>query len=215
MTRLMNSARRTAAVLTAAVTVTGASFLAAPSAFAEDTPTVNDLVMKCGDADFCEFHPEGAEEAGPDQEKVIDDHIINCSSTDQQMSYAWTNTQGESNSIGVSVEAGFKFGEVFSASVTTTYGHEWNWSKASTKTSTLHVAPGKVGALTQLYHTTKVHGNYELHFGDKYYDHYIWYAPFDSTTVLDVGETRFTDRDATAEECPGGLKASKKAPKAA
>ena len=198
-----------ATVVTTACTVLTAGALCVPAvpAFADDEPpTTRDLLAACGTkTDVCVFHPEGEEQLHDAERTVVVADVRNCSTVDQNETRRWTNSHGESNSVGVEVKAEAKFAEVFSTSVTTKYGHEWKWEKSTTEESRLTVAPGKVGQLTQVAQARTVKGTYELHFGDRFHGHYYWYVPFESTTVLDTGAVEYSDRDLTEEErssCP-------------
>lgn len=191
---------RTLAFSAASAALAAGALYAPSAASAEDTPTTRDLLEACGtQTDVCDFHPESETTADAERTVVVSD-VRNCSTSDQTEVRGWTNTKGESNSVGVEVSAEFKFGEVFTAGVSTSYGHEWNWSKSTSEESRLTVAPGKVGSLTQVAQAKTVKGTYELHFGDPYYGHYYWYVPFESTTVLDTNAVEYADRDLTDEE---------------
>ena len=41
--------------------------------------------------------------------------------------------------------------------------------------------PNQVGTVERAAQMQKVKGTYELHFEDKFYDHYIWYVPMEVT----------------------------------
>ena len=198
----MNKLRALALATASTALTAGALFVPASPALADDAPpTTRDLLAECGEStDYCEFHPEGEEQVHDAERTVVVADVRNCSTVDQNETRRWTNSHGESNSVGVEVKAEMKFADVFTAGITTKYGHEWKWEKSTAEESRLTVAPGKVGQLTQVAQARTVKGTYELHFGDRYHGHYYWYVPFESTTVLDTGAVEYSDRDMTEEE---------------
>jgi hypothetical protein len=191
---------RTLAFSIASAALAVGTLYAPSAASAEEVPTTRDLLDACGtETDECIFHPESETTADAERTVVVAD-VRNCSTAEQNETRRWTNTHGETNSVGVEVKVEMKFAEVFSAGITTKYGHEWKWEKSTTEESRLTVAPGKVGQLTQVAQAHTVKGTYELHFPDRYYGHYYWYVPFESTTVLDPNAVEYSDRDLTDEE---------------
>ncbi|MEU8824096.1 hypothetical protein [Streptomyces sp. NPDC048636] len=174
--------RRTrAAVLLSAVAVLGGVAMA-PGAQAEETPTMRELLDKCDNGtDSCVFHPEAAPTDSTGEAHQVGDSAYNCTQDLQRSSIAWADTTGESNSLGVSLSAEYGFSEVFKVSIETSYGHTWETSHTETDTTNVDVRPGEVGWVTREPTMEKVKGTYELHFPDRFYGHYIWYVPFEST----------------------------------
>jgi hypothetical protein len=143
---------------------------------AEDAPTVQELLDKCdsGDLDVCEFHPSG--ETIAQGEFKFAGSAANCAADSQTREINWSSTEGETNSLGITlgVKAGLK--DVYEVSIETTYGHEWTWSKTAQDKLTQTVSPGKAVNLYVATDRSTVTGTYEMHFGDPYYGHYYWYV---------------------------------------
>ncbi|MEI5675563.1 MULTISPECIES: hypothetical protein [unclassified Nocardioides] len=143
---------------------------------AEDSPTVQELLDKCdsGDLDVCEFHPSG--ETISQGEFKFAGSAANCAADSQTREINWSSTEGETNSLGITlgVKAGLK--DVYEVSIETTYGHEWTWSKTTQDKLTQTVSPGKAVNLYVAADRSTVTGTYEMHFGDPYYGHYYWYV---------------------------------------
>ncbi|WP_075736623.1 hypothetical protein [Streptomyces acidiscabies] len=153
----------------------GASLLAAPQAMAEDTPTTGQLLGACSWADLCEFHPQSYwTYAGPAHQ--VGSTAYNCGSQTNQHSINWSDTTGTTNSVGVSVSAGVKFFEVFEAEISASYGHSWQASHTDGETDTVNVPPGHKGWIERGTPKQQATGWYEIHFGSRYYGHYIWYV---------------------------------------
>jgi hypothetical protein len=154
----------------------GAAGAARGISAAEDGPTVQELLDKCdsGDLDVCEFHPSG--ETIAQGEFTFAGSAENCAADSQTREINWSSTEGETNSLGITlgVKAGLK--DVYEVSIETTYGHEWTWSKTAQDKLTQTVSPGKAVNLYVAADRSTVTGTYEMHFGDPYYGHYYWYV---------------------------------------
>jgi hypothetical protein len=202
-TRRPARARRFAAT---AATIGLGALAFAPLAHAED-PTSRELLDQCNNGtDSCVFHPDGAPSTFPGERKQVGRSDYNCTSVQQSYAVAWSDMTQESNSVGVSfsVEAGF--GEVFKVSMETNYSHTWTSGHTETETTTVNVPPGEVGEIYHAPEMQRASGQYELHFGDRFHDHYIWYVPFESTSPTDsAGTVTQSTRPMTDEEkaqCP-------------
>lgn len=191
----------------AAVATVGLGALAlAPMAHAED-PTSRELLEKCNNGtDSCVFHPAGAPSTFPGERKQVGRTDYNCSSVEQRYSVAWSDTTQESNSVGVAFKIEAGFGEVFKATMETSYSHTWTSGQTKTETSWINVPPGEVGQIFHAPEMQRASGQYELHFGDRFHDHYVWYVPFESTSAVDNdGTVTQSTRPMTDEEraqCP-------------
>ncbi|GAQ56046.1 hypothetical protein [Streptomyces acidiscabies] len=153
----------------------GASLLAAPQAMAEDTPSTRQLLDACSWADLCEFHPQSYwTYTGPAHQ--VGSTAYNCGSQTNQHSINWSDTTGTTNSVGVSVSSGVKFFEVFEAEISANYGHSWQASHTDGETDTVNVPPGHKGWIERGTPKQQATGWYEIHFGSRYYGHYIWYV---------------------------------------
>ncbi|MBK0866376.1 MAG: hypothetical protein IJH84_15140 [Saccharopolyspora sp.] len=170
--------------ITAAGVTALAGLLIAPPASAADEPTARELLEKCDNGtDSCVFHPEGEPEYFQNNSEQVGSPTFNCTDRKQRMTVSWSDTTSESNSLGLSMET--SFGEVFKVSFKTTYGHEWKQSHTETQTTNIDVNGGDVGRVYHGPQMQKVKGTYELHFEDKFYDHYIWYVPMEVTGPAD------------------------------
>jgi hypothetical protein len=141
-----------------------------------EAPTIRELIEACGvRTDVCTFHPRSRQER-LGESKPVGRLVQNCSSSPQQSAIGWWNQTGGSNSAGVSVKAEGGFGEVFKVSVEASYSRTWSWMNTVTQTDTITVPGGQMG---QIYHRPllqTVTGNWEMRFGSRFHDHYIWYV---------------------------------------
>ncbi|MCF6521587.1 hypothetical protein [Streptomyces sp. JJ36] len=171
-----------AGVLAAALATLGGAALAPTSAQAADTPTARELLMKCDNGtDVCVFHPDGPPEVFMGPSHQVGDAVYNCTPDNQRSAVGWSDTTGETNSIGVSLSAEYGFAEVFKVTVETSYEHTWSSSHTESETTYIDVRPGHVGWVTREAQMQRVNGTYELHFPDRYYGHYYWYVDFQAT----------------------------------
>ena len=92
----------------------------------------------------------------------------------------WSETTGESNSFGVSLSAEYGFSDVFKVSIETSYQHTWESSSTVGQDDSIDVKPGEKGCVERATEMNRVKGQYEMHFPDRYYDHYIWYQEFEA-----------------------------------
>lgn len=169
-------------VLLAALATVGAAVLAPTSAQAEETPTIRQLLMKCDNgSDVCIFHPDGPPQVFMGPAHQVGDSAYNCTQDTQRSSVAWSDTTGETNSVGISLSLEYGFSEVFKASIETSYEHTWSSSHTESESTWIDVRPGEVGWITREAQLQRYSGTYELHFGSPYYGHYYWYVPFSAT----------------------------------
>ncbi|MFC9602184.1 hypothetical protein ACFTTN_01790 [Streptomyces niveus] len=173
-------------ILLAAALTTGGMALAPTSAQAADEqPTIRELLDKCDNGtDLCVFHPSGPPEESMGEAHQVGDSAFNCTADLQRSTVGWSDTTGESNSVGVSLSAEVGFAEVFKVSIETNYSHTWESSHTESEQTNVDVRPGEVGWVTREAQMQRVSGQYELHFEDKFYGHYYWYVPFDATGPL-------------------------------
>ncbi|EKX68214.1 hypothetical protein Sipo8835_25710 [Streptomyces ipomoeae] len=153
----------------------GASLLAAPQAMAASSPTTKELLNACSWADLCEFHPQSySEYTGPRHQ--VGATAYNCGSQTNQKRIDWSDTTATTNSVGVAVTVGVKFWEVYEASVEVSYRHDWTTSHTDTESHTINIPSGSKGWIERGTSKQKAKGWYEIHFGKRYYGHYIWYV---------------------------------------
>jgi hypothetical protein len=148
----------------------------------EETPTARELLDKCDNGtDVCLFHPSGAPETFMGEQHQVGDSAFNCTQDLQRSSVSWSDTTGETNSVGVSLSAEYGFAEVFKVSIETSYQHTWSSEHTESETTNVDVRPNEVGWVTREAQMQRVGGQYEMHFPDRFYGHYYWYVPFDAT----------------------------------
>ncbi|MCF1595183.1 hypothetical protein [Streptomyces muensis] len=153
----------------------GASLLAAPQSFAADSPSTRELLDACSWADLCEFHPQSYREyTGPKHQ--VGSTAYNCGSQTNQHRIDWSDTTASTNSVGVSVSAGAKFWQVFEAEVELSYSHTWTTSHTDTESNLINIPAGSKGWIERGNSKQEATGWYEIHFGKRYYGHYIWYV---------------------------------------
>jgi hypothetical protein len=202
----MTARMRTAVVLAALTTAAG--MMMAPGASAEDGPTARELLDKCDNGtDVCLFHPDAAPTVSMGEAHQVGDSAFNCTGDIQRSTVGWSDTTGESNSLGVSLSAEYGFAEVFKMTIETSYQHTWESSHTESEQTNIDVRPGEVGWVTREAQMQRVTGTYELHFGDPFYGHYYWYVPFDATGPLPdapstkTQHTRAMTDDERAQHC--------------
>ncbi|MEV8378483.1 hypothetical protein AB0P21_37440 [Kribbella sp. NPDC056861] len=194
--------KRHAAITTAALLCAATTLTAAP-AFAADGPTGRELLEKCDQGtDTCTFHPYGPPEVFRGDVHQVGDAVYNCTADLQRSTVKWSETTGESNSFGVSVSAEYGFSEVFKVSIETSYQHTWETSSTVGQDDSVDVRPGEKGWVERATEMSRVKGQYEMHFPDKYYDHYIWYQEFEAVGPVKDAKGLITKKTApmSAEE---------------
>jgi hypothetical protein len=153
----------------------GASLLAAPQSYAADSPTTKELLNACSWADLCQFHPQSySTYTGPRHQ--VGSTAYNCASQTNQHRIDWSDTTGTTNSVGVAIEVSAKFWESYQVAVETSYSHSWTTSHTDTESDTVNIPAGYKGWIERGTAKQKATGWYEIHFGKRYYGHYIWYV---------------------------------------
>ncbi|TJZ57533.1 hypothetical protein FCH28_06745 [Streptomyces piniterrae] len=176
--------------------------LLAPSAQADDTPSSRELLEKCGaGTDFCGFHPDGPPKEVPGESHQVGTSVFNCTDVSQMMNVSWSDTDTESNSVGVSVGVEAGFWEVFKTSLQVSYGHEWSKAHTEQQTTSISVPARQVGWVTRQPTLLETSGTFEMHFGERYHGHYYWYLPFTETAPKgDAGSVSQHTRTMTSDE---------------
>jgi hypothetical protein len=174
--RKSGSAKRVARAAGAVSALTlGASLLAAPQALADSSPTTKELLDACSWADFCEFHPQSSRTyTGPNHQ--VGSTAYNCASQTNQHRIDWADTTGTTNSVGVAITATAGFWKVYEVSVQASYGHSWEVSHTDTESNTINIPAGYKGWIERGTSKQEATGWYEIHFGKRFYGHYIWYV---------------------------------------
>ncbi|WP_199185874.1 hypothetical protein [Streptomyces carminius] len=168
-------------VLFAAIATAAATALVPTTAHADhgENPTIRQLLDKCNNGtDRCVFHPDGPPETFMGPTRRVGEEVYNCTDDPQRFSVGWSDTVGESNSVGVSLTTEAGFAEVFKVSLEVSYNHTWSSSHTKNQSTWVEVRPGEIGWVTRAAEMQRFSGRYEMNFPDRYYGHYYWYAPF-------------------------------------
>jgi hypothetical protein len=167
-------------------------------ASAEETPTARELLEACGtQTDTCVFHPDGP----PVESTESQAHVIegteqrNCTGSPQRQIIKWSETKTEENKVGVKVTAEATFAKVYKLAIETSYEHTWSHSVTEGKDDWLEIRPGHRAWMQRVWKLQTVKGRYEMRFPDRFYGHYIWYLPYESTGPVDEGSPEVEKRE--------------------
>lgn len=158
-----------------AALVMGATLLAAPQAVADSSPSPADLLKACNWADYCQFHPQSwnTYRGTPHQ---VGSRLYNCTHNTADKQIGWDDTILAGDSVGISLTVGAKFEDAFEESITQTYTQYWERSHTDRDNTTVHIQPNWFGWVQKGDTMQAATGWYEIHFGKRYYGHYIWYV---------------------------------------
>jgi hypothetical protein len=172
--------RKKLSMLTVAVaTLAATAMTPATAQAADDEPTTRELLEQCDNGtDKCVFHPAGSPVDSMGEPHQVGDSAFNCTKDLQRSTVGWSDTTGETNTVGVSMSAEYGFTELFKVTITASYEHSWQSSHTEEQQTNVEVKPGEVGWITREAAMEEINGTYEMHFEDKYYGHHIWYVPF-------------------------------------
>ena len=187
--------RKKMSMLAVAVATLGATALTPASASAaqtaDDQPTTRELLEQCDNGtDKCVFHPAGAPVESMGEAHQVGDMAFNCTTEKQRSSVQWSDTTGETNTVGVSMKAQYGFTKLFSVTIEASYSHSWSSEHTETEQTNVEVPAGEVGWITREAAMEEVNGTYEMHFEDKFYGHHIWYVPFTAKGPRDKPSTK-------------------------
>jgi hypothetical protein len=168
-----------------------------------------------GKADRCRFEPASYD--GFTGELVqVSGVDSNCGSADVTREVRWQQSTTESNSIEVSasVEAGLT--KIFSASVSTTFGHTWEQTTGKEDAVSMTIPPLSAGTVFRGAPVAKVTGRMVINFGSRRQGHFEWYAyptlivpaedqPNLARIVTNTRPLTDTEKDA-CPDVPGGSK---------
>ena len=183
MIRLPRLRTATAALALATALIAGGSVPAS----ADSGPTPIELLEKCDNGtDSCVFHVNGSPDVFYETTAVVGTWA-NCTSKSQTGSINWSKTTTSSNSAGISVKYIAGATKAFMVGFKIAYQHEWTESKTDSDTTSIDVPAGHIGRIWHSRQMERVNGQYELHFGKRFYGHYIWYQPFTMTSPKSDG----------------------------
>jgi len=171
-TRLKRLSRTTGAL---AVLAVGASLTAVPQASAADTPTQKQLLEACDFADLCQFNPQSySAYQGPRHQ--VGSTLYNCGTEVNEQKIGWADTTGTTNTVGIAVTATASFWKSYEVAVEASYSHSWETSHTETEETTVRAPAGHKAWINHGPAKQRAKGWYEIHFGKRYYGHYIWYV---------------------------------------
>jgi hypothetical protein len=176
--------------------------LLAPSAQADDVPSPRELLEECEiGTTFCVFHPDGPTKEVKGESHQVGTSAFNCTDSPQTMNVSWSDTDTETNTIGVSMSVDGGFAGVFKASLQTSFSHSWAKAHTESQTTAINVPAGKVGWINRQPTLLEVSGRYELFFLFGYYDQPYWYVPFTAISPKgDAGSVTQRTRPMTPDE---------------
>ncbi|MFJ8959802.1 hypothetical protein ACIRG5_10460 [Lentzea sp. NPDC102401] len=168
---------KTSTILTALALAVVGFFVTVPAANATHagSPTSQQLLGKCGSADYCQFKPSGAIAVFNESYKLAGSST-NCTNFNQTRVIRYESTTGATDSWGIEIAAKAELKKIFEVSVKVSYSHTWSWSD-----TTANEIRQDVGAYAKVNiylakQKSKVSGTWEIHFGSTYYGHYYWYV---------------------------------------
>ncbi|NLU74834.1 DUF4148 domain-containing protein [Streptomyces sp. HNM0575] len=173
--------RKKLSMLVVAITTAGATAMTPLAAQADDAeqPTTRELLDQCDNGtDKCVFHPSGQPVDSMGDAHQVGDSAFNCTKDLQRSTVGWSDTTGETNTVGVSMKAQYGFTKLFSVTIEASYSHAWESSHTEQQQTNVEVKPNEVGWITREAAMQEVNGTYEMHFEDEFYGHRIWYVPF-------------------------------------
>jgi hypothetical protein len=100
----------------------------------------------------------------------------NCGAGTVTRQVGWSQTTSESNSIQVGVNVEAKLTAVFSASVSTTFGHTWEKSQTKSESITVGIPPLSAGTVFRGAPLARVTGRMVINFSSRRQGHFEWYA---------------------------------------
>ncbi|WP_232376371.1 hypothetical protein [Amycolatopsis aidingensis] len=172
----MRIGKRVFAVLAAAtMTVLGMQTPAAASA--QDEPTIRQLLDQCerGVPNVCVFHPTSSPQVYRGEYQLAGG-ARNCSAGNTTRVIRWESSATTTNSVGVTISASVRLGEIFEAGFETSFTQEWSWSSTRADEVRHELGPYQAVDIFAAPMRQRIVGTYEMHFEDRYYGHYYWYV---------------------------------------
>lgn len=166
-------AGRTRAVLSLA-TAAALVALAPVTAHAETLPTDEQLLARCNQADFCKFTARSLGQGFYGDEHTVGPTVNNCGGTVTR-TWGWSETTGQQTSANVSASVASALWEPISVSVSATFGKTFERNSTVSDSYTQTLTPFTKAWVTRRTGAAVITGDWELHFGSRYFGHYIWY----------------------------------------
>lgn len=156
-----------------------------------------------GKADRCRFEPATIEKFTAAVTRVSGD-TVNCTNLDASKDITWEQSSSETNSIEVSATVEAELSEIFSASITATYGHSWSYAHTESTTETAPVPAKSVAWIERGAPMQRATGRMVINYPKRRHGHFEWYTYPTITTAdpqaLDFSTVILRSRPATTEE---------------
>ncbi|MET8983129.1 hypothetical protein ABZX85_46900 [Streptomyces sp. NPDC004539] len=168
-------ARRTAAVLGAALGVAGALLAATPvtANAADPLPSEEDLLSHCNTADYCKYTAKALDSAiGPKHQ--VGNKVINCAGTVHR-TWSWSETTSQTTNASISSTLASALWEPVSLAATASFGKSFEKSHTHTVTVDRTMEPFTMAYITRGTGYNIIYGDWELHFPNRFHGHYVWY----------------------------------------
>lgn len=143
---------------------------------AQGGPTVRELLEKCNHGtDYCGFHPRGDLNVYRGEYRLAGG-ATNCTPDRVSRWIDWSSSEYTMNNVGIEMSAEGGFGAAFKVGFRVSYNREWGWSTTKADRVIAEISPYRAVNVQTAPMKQTVSGDYELHFGYKYYGHYYWYV---------------------------------------
>ncbi|WP_157968582.1 hypothetical protein [Streptomyces geranii] len=160
----------TTASLAAAGALLGAT---ATSASADSGPTEEQLLSQCGVADYCKFTPTSLSQGlGPEHQ--VGSKIVNCGGTVQR-TWGWSETTSQTTNANISASLSSALWEPISVAASAAFGKTFSNTRTDSETYTQTMEPFTQAWTTRATGLQTITGDWELHFGYRFFGHYYWY----------------------------------------
>lgn len=156
-----------------------------------------------GKADRCRFEPASRELFSGPPVRITGD-TVNCTDVDATKAISWSQTTTEESSIQVSASVSGTISEVFSVSISTTFGQSWSFSTTESRTETAPVPAKSVAWIERQAPLQRVTGRMVINYPKRRHGHFEWYTYPTLTAAapdaLDKEAVLLKSRPATADE---------------
>lgn len=158
-----------------------------------------------GKADRCRFEPFTRELLTGPRVRLTGD-TFNCTDVAATKSLSWSQATTQESSIQVSATVGATLAEVFSVSVSTTFGASWAFTDTETATETAPVPARSVAHIERGAPLQKVTGRMVINYPKRRHGHFEWYTYPVVTTLntapdgLEFDQVFLMSRPMTPEE---------------
>jgi hypothetical protein len=137
-----------------------------------------------GKADSCRFEPATRVLLSGPRQRLTGD-TFNCTAVNATKSLAWSQATTEESSIQVSATAQATLAEVFSVSVSTTFGASWSFTTTETATENAPVPGLSVAHIERSAPLQQVTGRMVINYPKRRHGHFEWYT-YPTVTTLNT-----------------------------